>query len=229
MEPAAARRVGKVWRCTFQARFSRSFADHRQRVDQVLGVWVERRIEDTLSWRFFGNPARVHDHHPISHVGVHCHIMGYQENRIVAHGLDILDHLQDTALHDDIQGSGGLVRNNQCGLEHGRQGDCHPLAHAARELVRISVEHIGRESEPVDMGARLLKEFLFIRNALVRTNNILEGLNHLAHRVEDAHRSLHHIRDFLPADVPAEFILRYLQYINFVLTKVVVGAPFKNL
>jgi len=81
----------------------------------MLGVGMERRIENSLGWRLLSNAARVHDHHPVRHVGMHGHVMGHQEDRIVAQGLDILDHLQNAALDDDIQCRGWLVGNDQTG------------------------------------------------------------------------------------------------------------------
>ena len=121
----------------------------------MLGVGMERRIENTLGWRLLSNAACVHDHYPVGNVGMHSHIMGHQQNRIAAHGLDILNHLQHATLYDDIQCSGGLIRNNQTGLEQGRQGDCYPLSHATRKLVRVGVEDFGRQTQKVDMGGYL--------------------------------------------------------------------------
>ncbi|MCY1377079.1 hypothetical protein D9M69_646270 [compost metagenome] len=44
--------------------------------------------------------------------------------------------LQHVALHHGIQRRGGLVRDQESGLQQHHRGQHHALAHAARELVR---------------------------------------------------------------------------------------------
>src|SRR5512134_3800563 len=129
-------------------------------MNQMLCIRMERSIEDVLRWRLFGNASRIHDHDTVGHIGMHCHVMGHQEYRIAAHSLDILNHLQDSALDNDIQRRSGLIGNDQTGLEHGRQSDGHSLPHSARKLVGMGGENLSRESQPVDMLPYLLEEFL---------------------------------------------------------------------
>ncbi len=53
------------------------------------------------------------------------------------------------ALHDHIQGGGGFIADDDLRLEQGRQGDRHPLAHAARKLVGIrSPEYCAAAPDP---------------------------------------------------------------------------------
>jgi hypothetical protein len=100
-------------------------------MNKMLCVGMQRGIEYGFGGRLLGNAACIHDHYPVGHIGMHSHIMGHQEHRIPAYGLDILNHLQDSTLNNDIQRRGGLIRNNQTGFEYGRQDNCHPLSHAA--------------------------------------------------------------------------------------------------
>src|SRR5690606_40781829 len=48
------------------------------------------------------------------------------------------DHLH---LHGDVEGLGGLIGNEQIGLADHHHGDHDALAHAARKLMRVAVEH----------------------------------------------------------------------------------------
>jgi hypothetical protein len=48
-----------------------------------------------------------------------------------------LDVIQDPPLHGDVERAGRLVRDEQPGLTGQRDGDQHPLAHAAGQLVRV--------------------------------------------------------------------------------------------
>ena len=51
--------------------------------------------------------------------------------------LDPLDDLEDLGLHGDVERGGGLVGDEHLGVVGHGHGDHRPLAHAARELVRV--------------------------------------------------------------------------------------------
>ena len=65
--------------------------------------------------------------------------MGDQQNRHAIVALDLADQLQDLGLNRHIQGSGGLVGDQQPGSPRQRDGNHDPLSHAARELVGVGV------------------------------------------------------------------------------------------
>ncbi len=54
--------------------------------------------------------------------------------------LDVLEKLHDAPLHHHIQRRGRLIADDDARLEQRRQGDRHPLAHAARQLVGIGIQ-----------------------------------------------------------------------------------------
>lgn len=58
-----------------------------------------------------------------AHIGMHGQVMRYQQHRVAAGGLDILEHLQDATLHDDIQRGRGFVGNDRAQSEDRRQRD----------------------------------------------------------------------------------------------------------
>ena len=60
----------------------------------------------------------------------------------------MLDHqLEDVVADGDVQARDRLVGDDHIGLEHHRPGDAHPLALAARELVRVAIEIVARRPQ----------------------------------------------------------------------------------
>ena len=56
-----------------------------------------------------------------------------------------VEDVEDARPHRDVEHRNRLVGDEHLGLEDERRGDRHPLALAARELVRIAVEEeLGR-------------------------------------------------------------------------------------
>ena len=55
------------------------------------------------------------------------------------------EQIEDLGLDGHVERGGRLVGDEQLGLAGERHGDHHPLAHAARELVRVRVDaRLGR-------------------------------------------------------------------------------------
>jgi hypothetical protein len=92
----------------------------------------------------------------------------------------------------------------------------------------VGVEDFGRETQTIDMGASLFQEFLLAGDAIMRFNDILEGLDDLAYRIENTHGSLHYIRNFLPAYGTSQFLFRSVQHVNRVGFKLVLNASRNN-
>ena len=53
---------------------------------------------------------------------------------------EVLDLLQDLFLHDHVERRRRLVQDNQLWIEGQCEGNHDPLAHAAREFVRIALQ-----------------------------------------------------------------------------------------
>ncbi len=62
--------------------------------------------------------------------------------------LQLLDRCHHRLLHDDVQRGGRLVEDDQPRLQRQRQRDRDPLPHAAGQLVRVPVEHLGVQAAP---------------------------------------------------------------------------------
>ena len=112
--------------------------------------------------------------------------------------LDLLDLLQDLALHDHVERGRRLVEDDELGLERERHADDHALAHPAGQLVRVRAE-----STPLD--ADQLEEFagpgqrLALRHASVGAHHVEELILDPHDGVEGVHRALEDHRDVAPA------------------------------
>ena len=78
--------------------------------------------------------------------------------------LDALEHLEHLGLDRDVEGGRGLVGDDHVGIVGDRHGDHGPLAHAARELVRVLVgpllrvgdaDQVEQLDDPVVVGGDL--------------------------------------------------------------------------
>ena len=111
----------------------------------MRGVGMPRRAEDVGGAALLDQPAGIHDAEPVGELA--CTAMSWVTNMIdePISLLDLADHRQHVLLHDDVERGGRLVGDDEVGPADGGERDGDALAHAARELVRIGVEHRGRE------------------------------------------------------------------------------------
>ena len=112
---------------------------------------------------------------------------------------DRLEEGQDLLLDTHVEGRGGLVGEQHVGPAAEGHRDDDPLAHAARQLVRIAAQH------PVDVGQPDLTQSganTVGPRPLIPPGGVPSGQGHLApdrhHRVEGRNRLLEHHRD-IPA------------------------------
>ena len=121
-----------------------------------------------------------------------------EEDREAELTLDLLDLLQDLALHDHVERGRRLVEDDELGLERERHADDHALAHPAGQLVRVRAE-----STPLD--ADQLEEIagpgqrLALRHASVGAHHVEELVLDPHDGVEGVHRALEDHRDVAPA------------------------------
>ncbi|MNI29456.1 hypothetical protein D3C73_832720 [compost metagenome] len=108
---------------------------------QRLGVAVARLGEHLFRRAFLDLVTAIHHQHAVGHFGHHAHVVGDEHHAHVHFFLQLTDQLQDLRLNGDVQRGGGFVGNQQRGLAGQRHGDHHALAHAARELMRVAVQH----------------------------------------------------------------------------------------
>ena len=130
---------------------------------------------------------------------MHRHVVGDEQDRGAELALDLADHRQHVLLHDHVERGRRLVGDDELGPAHRGQRNRHPLAHAARELVRIGVEHVGPELHTRQMAPHRVEEPGH-RLLDVTKGEVDERMTHPAHRVQHAHRTLHDVAEMAPAD-----------------------------
>jgi hypothetical protein len=75
------------------------------------------RREQVMHRGFFDHLARVHHHHPLGRFGDHAHRVRDQHHRHAHLLLELGDQVQDLRLDGDVQRGGGLVGDQQAGLQ----------------------------------------------------------------------------------------------------------------
>ena len=71
----------------------RSFTDMRNRLQQRLGVRVQRFFKQSLFWRFLNNAAGVHDKNAVGDLGNDSQIVCDEHNGHVKLSLEPVDEL----------------------------------------------------------------------------------------------------------------------------------------
>jgi hypothetical protein len=160
------------------------------------------RVGKDLFRRFFLDLlAAVHHQHAVGHLRHHAHVVGDEDHAHVHLVLQQADQLQDLRLDRHVQRRGRLVGDQERRLPRQRHRDHHSLAHAARELVRITVEHVTRLGDAHQLehaqrfGPRLRRAL-----ALVLADRLGDLVARGEHRVQRGHRLLEDHRDIGAAD-----------------------------
>ena len=97
----------------------------------------------------------THDDHAVAHAGDDAHVVGDQDDAGAGLPLQLVHQLEDLRLHGHVKRRGRLVGDQQFRAAQHGDGNHHPLAHAAGQLMRELVEPAGgfRNAdmlEPVD-------------------------------------------------------------------------------
>ena len=199
VEAAAGRRAREAGRRPGQRLARPDITDARQARDEVGGVGMERLPEESARRRLLDEPARIHDAQPVRDVGVHGEVVGHEDHRGADLALRLADHLQHVLLDDDVERGGRLVGDDELGLADGGERYRHALAHAARQLVRVGVQHVRLQVQALEMVDDDVEE-LVSRPVDVTGGEVDEGLPDPPHRVQHVHRALHDVGEMPPAD-----------------------------
>ena len=90
--------------------------------------------------RLFDDVARVHHRHVVARLGDDAEVVRDEEDRHAVLALELEQEREDLILDRDVERGGRLVGEQDPRLARDGDRDHHPLAHPARELVRIGVE-----------------------------------------------------------------------------------------
>ncbi|RIH82137.1 hypothetical protein Mrose_03458 [Calidithermus roseus] len=197
LEATARRRVDQVgWRAAQEAGLGVGvqLGDAGQK---PLGVGVEGMGEEGLEAALLADLAAVHHRDAVAKVTSQGGVVGDEEHRQAQVALEVLEQVDDLGLHDHVQGAGGLVEDDQRGLEGQGHGDDHPLLHAARKLVGVAAIDLGGQPDALQKPLHLLPG-LGLGDAL-QQHPLGHLVAHPQHRVEGVHGPLEDHRDTLPA------------------------------
>ena len=67
--------------------------------------------------------------------------------------LQVVEQVDDLRLDRDVERRDRLVGDDQLRVQRERAGDADPLALAARELVRVAVDVVGRQADDLEQLA----------------------------------------------------------------------------
>ena len=97
-------------------------------------------IEKLLATALLGYVARVHNVYPLGVAGNDAQVVRDDDQRHVRLPDNIPQQVENLLLCGHIQGSSGLIGNQQLGVAGNGHGNHHTLTHAPGELVGIMVD-----------------------------------------------------------------------------------------
>src|SRR5262245_15368152 len=106
--------------------------------------------EEIPGFRVLDDAPEVHNGHSIAHETDGRQVVGNEQVGQLQPALQITQEVEDAALDRDIESGCHFVVQNELGLERERPCDGETLALPARELVRVSTETAGRETDQLE-------------------------------------------------------------------------------
>jgi len=175
----------------------------RDRRQKRAGIGGPGLGEDRRRRPFLDHPPRLHHDHPVGHLGDHAHVMGDQDDRGAEVALQVAQEVEHLALHRHVKRRRRLVGDQHLGAQRQRHGDHHPLAHPARQLMRILSEP-PRRFRQAHRAQRLDRPCPRpgTRHRLMGADRLDQLGADRQHRVERGHRFLKDHRDPVAADRP---------------------------
>ena len=159
-------------------------------------------VKTSLDRALLGDPAGVHDQHPVARLGDDRQVVGDEDQRQAELVAEALEQLEDLGLDHDVEGGRRLVADDDRRVAGEGHRDHRPLAHAARQLVRDTPlpRFCGMPTSSSSSPARLRAcSSRLARGALDRLGDLVaDPLD----RVERVHRALEDDADLAPAVAP---------------------------
>ena len=125
--------------------------------DSSFWVYGWRGRRKTSSDRpFLGDPAGVHDHHPVARLGDDRQVVGDEDQRQPELVAERFEQLEDLGLDHDVERGRRLVADDERRVAGEGHRDHRPLAHPARQLVRIGPAALARDADELEQLAGAL-------------------------------------------------------------------------
>ena len=174
----------------------------RQRVEQRARVRVARAAEDVLARARLDHAAGVEDRDAVGDRRHDAEVVRDQDHREVVLAAEAVEQPEDPGLHGDVERRRRLVGDQQLRPAGEGDRDRDPLAHPARELVRVGAQGLAAVRD-----AHLLEQLerAALGGAAVEAEVEPHVLGQLPpdreHRVERRHRVLEDHREVAPGEL----------------------------
>ena len=180
---------------------ARLAADVRLRGDEAARVVVPG-VPELRRRQRLDHLARVHDQHAVAEVADEVEVVADHDQPDAALAHQRVEDAEHLHPHRHVERRGRLVGDDHLRLRHQHHRDHHPLAHAARDLVRIEpVDPLGvADLHRLEHLQRLLPR-LAPRAAVVHRIGLGDLVADALHRVQRELRVLQDHRDPRAADV----------------------------
>jgi molybdopterin converting factor small subunit len=106
-------------------------------MQQAARVRMSRGVKDFLFGTQLDDASGIHHGYAVGDLRDHRQIVGDEKHGKAELGTEVGEQSENLGLNRDIEGGGGLVRDEQLWVVHNRHGNHDALAHASGELVRI--------------------------------------------------------------------------------------------
>ena len=188
----------------------------RDRAEQADGVGMLRVGEQFVDRRALDDLAGIHHRDLVADLGDHAEIVGDQNDRSPARGLQLAHQIEDLRLQGDVERGGRLVGDQQRGIAGQRHRDHDALAHAAGELVRIFVDAPLRRGD-VDAAQQFDRALARLppRSAAMAQDGLDDLVADREARIERGHRLLEDHRQAVAAQV-AQRLVGHIEQIEAV-------------
>ena len=159
-------------------------------------------IEELLGRRLLHDLARVHDRDVVGRLGDDAHVVRDDDHRHLVLLAELLQQIQDSRLHGDVECRRRLVRDQQPRMAGERDRDHHALPHPAGVPVRVVVEPLTRVRDVhlLEQADRALAR-LVARDVEVALHRLHDLGADRQRRVQRRHRILEDHRDLTASNV----------------------------
>ena len=137
LEPFADMTQAQQRRLATRCGWPAPWHEGRRGIEQRAGVGLLGAPEDLPGRGVFDLLTLLQHQQAVGAVTGHAQIMGDDQQRDATLGDQQLQVIENTPLHGHVQRTGGLVSDDQPWLAGQGDGNQHPLAHAAGQLMRV--------------------------------------------------------------------------------------------
>ena len=175
-------------------------ARRRHAGHQPARVGVGRVAEQRLDRGGLDNASGIHDRDAVDELGDDAEVVRDEQHRHVQPVAKLAQQAEDLELHGDVERGGRFVGDEHLRPAGERDGDHHPLAHPARQLMRIGA-HLQRRIGNADHLKKLARALAGggAGEAVVDAHRFGDLLADPDHRIERGHRLLEDHRDIAVA------------------------------